>query len=138
MHLFVSGRRAPQLPDPHPPLHHLSDNAFIEGLQHRYDGIPQILLDNDDLMQLFLPTLRADLAVLETYSYTPEAPLSCPITAFGGQQDPSLSQKEIVAWRDQTQSTFRLQFFSGGHFFLQSARSLLISELNKDLNKSLS
>lgn len=138
VHLFVSGRRAPQLLDPDPPLRHLPDAAFIEELQRRYDGIPQVVLEDNELMNLFLPVLRVDLTVLETYQYIPEAPLGCPITAFGGQQDKRTSQPELVAWSDQTHNTFRLQFFPGGHFFLQSTQSLLFSELNKDLNKFLS
>src|SRR5262245_35105544 len=51
-YLFVSGRRSPQLPSSGPALHPLPDAAFIEQIQQRYNGIPQVILQDQELMQL--------------------------------------------------------------------------------------
>ncbi|NJO48502.1 MAG: thioesterase [Leptolyngbyaceae cyanobacterium RM2_2_4] len=115
-HLFVSGRRAPQLPDPDPPIHTLPDAEFIEELR-RLNGTPEAVLQHDELMQLLLPTLRADFAVLETYRYTPAPPFDCPITAFGGLQDQDVGSEPLGAWREQTCADFSLHLFPGDHFF---------------------
>ena len=85
-HLFVSGNRAPQIPDPDPPIHQLPEEEFVEDLR-RFNGTPSAVLQNAELMQLFLPLLRADLALHETYSYIADEPLDCPISAFGGVED---------------------------------------------------
>jgi 4'-phosphopantetheinyl transferase len=52
-HLFVSGHRAPHLPDPEPPLHSLPDQAFVAGLRQRYNGVPDMILQDAELMQIF-------------------------------------------------------------------------------------
>jgi medium-chain acyl-[acyl-carrier-protein] hydrolase len=137
VHLFVSGGRAPQIPDPDPPIHHLPEKEFIAGLR-RFNGTPEEVLRNPELMGLFLPILRADLAALETYSYTPGEPLDCSISAFGGLEDEKVSQDELAAWRDQTRGAFTLRMLPGDHFFLRTARTLLLHAISQDLRLLLS
>lgn len=52
--MFLSGRRAPQIPDPDSPIHALSEPEFIEELR-RLNGTPEALLENTQLMQLLVP-----------------------------------------------------------------------------------
>ena len=134
MHLFVSGRRAPQIPDAGPPIHTLPDSEFIEELR-RLNGTPEAVLANKELMQLLLPALRADFAILETYTYQSESPLNCPITTFGGLQDPDVSCAMLEAWQEQTNAAFSTQMFLGDHFFIHTARSLLLQSLDQTLNR---
>jgi medium-chain acyl-[acyl-carrier-protein] hydrolase len=79
--------------------------------------------------------LRADFAVVETYAYTPEQPLDCPITAFGGLDDREVSSNELEAWREQTKASFVLKMFPGDHFFLDSAKPLLLQSLSQKLHQ---
>lgn len=132
-HLFISGHRAPQLPDHDPPLHQLPEPQFLEELR-TLEGTPEAVLENAELMQLLLPTLRADFRVVETYTYTPELPFNFPITAFGGWQDRKVSYDELNAWQAQTQAGFSLQMFPGNHFFLHAAQSDLLQYLSQDLH----
>ena len=132
IHLFVSGSRAPQLPNPEPPIHRLPELKFQEKL-NRLNGTPKEILQNAELMQLFLPALRADFAMLETYFYENEQPFDCPITAFGGLQDSKISREEIAAWRQQTHRDFTLQMFSGDHFFLNVEESALVQTISQKL-----
>lgn len=136
-YLFVSGSNAPHWPDPTPPLHQLPDAIFVDRLRHRYDGIPAAIWQDAELMQLFLPALRADFEMLETYVYLDESPLAIPVAIFGGQEDDQTTQAGLAAWREQAQQTFYLKMFSGGHFFLQNARMALIQTLIADLNRFL-
>lgn len=131
VHLFVSGRRAPQLPSLHKPLHNLSDAELVIYLQNRYHGIPQAILNEPELLQIFLPVLRADLTLLETAFYTPAKPLSCPITALGGEQDDHVTREELLAWQEQTVSTFTLRMFPGDHFYLRHTRSQIIAMITR-------
>jgi medium-chain acyl-[acyl-carrier-protein] hydrolase len=135
VHLFVSGREAPQIRDLDPPIHALPEAAFIEKLR-RYDGTPVALLENPDIMAVFLPTLRADFALSETYVYDDEAPLACPISAFGGLQDAEVSQADLTAWRHQTGGRFALRLFLGGHFFLREQQPALLQAVFQDLRES--
>jgi surfactin synthase thioesterase subunit len=135
LQLFVSGCRAPQIPNPDPPIHQLPDAEFIEELG-RFNGTPQAVLDNPELMEVFLPLLRSDIGLWETYVYDREAPLDCPITAFGGLEDEEVSREELAAWCDQTRSRFNMQMFSGDHFYLNGKESNGVSEvISRDISK---
>lgn len=137
LHLFASGHRAPQIPDPDPPLYQLPDAEFVKEMRERYNGIPQPILDSNELLQLFLPVIRSDVTILDTYHYTDEALLECPISAYGGENDPWVSYDQLDAWRDQTQSTFSLRMYPGDHFYLQSAQASLLQVLTNDLARFL-
>jgi medium-chain acyl-[acyl-carrier-protein] hydrolase len=136
LHLFVSGSRAPQVPNPHPVIHHLPEAEFVDGLR-RFNGTPDAVLQNDMLMELFLPILRADLTLHETYRYVPSELLDCSISAFGGFEDEEVSQDELAAWREQTCGAFKLRMFHGDHFFLRSAQTHLLRTMSQDLMRIL-
>ncbi len=120
-HLFISGRRAPQVPPRKRPLHNLPKSELIEELR-QYNGTPEAVLANQDLMELFLPILRADFGINENYTYTSEPPLNWPISVFGGLEDTDANSDELNAWRDQTSSTFTIDMFPGGHFFINNKK----------------
>jgi medium-chain acyl-[acyl-carrier-protein] hydrolase len=134
IHLFVSARRAPQFPDPRPPLHHLPDATFIAEIDRRYNGLPREVLANTELMELLLPMLRADVRMIETYAYEPDLPLDCPITAFGGLEDNDLRIEDFEGWRAHTNSHFETRFFPGDHFFVQSAPKEVLGAISRSLN----
>jgi medium-chain acyl-[acyl-carrier-protein] hydrolase len=135
LQLFVSGHRAPQIPDPDPPIHQLPDAEFIEELG-RFNGTPQAVLENPELMEVFMPLLRSDICLNETYVYDHEAPLDCPITAFGGLEDEEVSREELAAWHDQTRSRFNIQMFPGDHFFLNGKENHgLLGFISKDIRR---
>jgi surfactin synthase thioesterase subunit len=118
-HLFVSGRRAPLLPEPEMMLHTLpSDEAFLRELQRRYHNIPAVLFEDAELRTLFVPLLRSDLTLVETYQYPERPALPCPLVALGGADDPRASPAELRAWQELTQADFALHCFPGGHFYL--------------------
>jgi medium-chain acyl-[acyl-carrier-protein] hydrolase len=134
VHLFVSSRRAPQLPLPYPPIHTLPDNEFLYHL-HQLNGTSKTLWDNIQLKQLLLPSLRADFTLSENYDYTIEPPFDFPISVFGGLQDSAVSRAHLEAWRSQTLCAFSLDMLSGDHFFLNSAKPLLLQKLSQKLHQ---
>ncbi|MBW4666589.1 MAG: thioesterase II family protein [Cyanomargarita calcarea GSE-NOS-MK-12-04C] len=135
-HLCVSATRAPQIPSRKPPIHALPQAEFIQEL-HRLNGTPASVLENSELMQLLIPLLRADFALLETYTCIQQLPLECPITAFGGLEDQEVNIQELEGWRSQTQNSFQLEMFSGDHFFINSAQSLLLENLSEYLRSTV-
>ena len=136
-HLFISGRRAPQIPDPRPPIHHLDKLKLINELG-RLNGTPKAVLENAELMELFLPVLRADFTTIETYIYKSKPLLDCSITVLGGLQDDEVSCENLEAWQEQTNSNFSIQMFQGDHFFINSNRSTLLHFLHQELQKIVS
>jgi medium-chain acyl-[acyl-carrier-protein] hydrolase len=124
-HLVVSGRPAPQLPALTPAIHQLPDADFLQELR-RYNGTPEIVLQNVELMNLFMPILRADLAINETYVYTPERPFDFSMTVLGGLHDPQVSEIDLASWREQTNSKFSLKMLPGDHFFLKQQQTEIL------------
>jgi medium-chain acyl-[acyl-carrier-protein] hydrolase len=136
MHLFVSGCRAPQLPDPDPPIHELPEDEFVAELVH-LKGTPEGVMKDKELMELLLPVLRADFAICEKYLYQPGEPLDCPISAFGGLEDEEIGWDGVAAWEEQTRGAFTLRMVPGGHFFLHNARQLVLPAVAQELRAYL-
>lgn len=134
--LFASARIAPQLPNRESPVYRLSDTALVDRLRD-FNGTPECILQDRQLMKWFLPLLRADFEVNETYVYTPDKPLDCLISAFRGSKDTIVTYDEVTAWREQTSSSFTLRTIPGDHFFIQSAEELLLQILAYDLRQLL-
>lgn len=129
LHLMVAARQAPNLPERHGPIAHLPQREFIVAVQQRYDGIPAEVMQNPDLLDLLVPTLRADIQLLEAYAYVSEPPLNCPITCFGGVKDREATIEHLDGWCDHTVAEFHVRMFPGGHFFLQSAQVQVVESV---------
>jgi medium-chain acyl-[acyl-carrier-protein] hydrolase len=130
--LFISADRAPQIPNRDPAIHSLPEREFLVEVC-RLNGTPRKVLEDDELRQIMLPLLRADFAVYETYGYSTEPPLNCPISAFGGLQDQRVNRGDLEAWREQTSSSFSLRMFPGDHFFLNTTQASLLGALSQEL-----
>jgi len=133
IYFFASGGCAPQLPARKPPIHSLPREEFIAGLSE-FNGTPEVIWRNKELVELLLPMLRADMSILETYTYLPSPPLTCPILATGGLQDTVVQPEELYAWREQTSRFFSVQMFPGDHFFLQSSWKPLLEVISRTLS----
>jgi medium-chain acyl-[acyl-carrier-protein] hydrolase len=136
VHLFVSGAPAPQLSVRHPAMHELSTPALLGELR-RLGGTPDEVLNSEELMRMLVPVLRADLQIVETYSYFADAPLSCPISAFGGLGDARVTRDELAAWRVQTAGEFTQQMVPGGHFFAYDEGRRMANIVARELGRAL-
>ncbi|MCI0393410.1 MAG: thioesterase domain-containing protein [Chloroflexi bacterium] len=132
VHLFLAARRAPHLPSPPPLIHQLPDDKLVAWLRD-LGGTPAQILESPEMMGLFLPIVRADMAANELYQHATEAPLAIPISCFGGEQDKEASRPELAAWRGYTTQSFQLRLYPGGHFFLNDARTSMVWDVAADL-----
>jgi medium-chain acyl-[acyl-carrier-protein] hydrolase len=131
-HLFVAAHGAPHLPDPNPPSYDLPPAAFRQKLI-ALNGTPREALDHLELYHIVEPILRADFEVCDTYLRCVQPPLPCPITAFGGLQDPSVSRHDLAAWEHTGSHEFALHMVPGDHFFITTQRQTLIETLVRSL-----
>lgn len=130
--LFLSGQRAPHRPDPKPPLHDLPDHELLEEIRG-LGGTPPELFAHPELRELFLPILRADFALGETWVYVPAQPLACPLSVFGGLNDPEVGTEDLLGWREYTAADCRIRHFVGDHFFLQQSQREVTAAIAEDL-----
>ena len=132
IHLMVSAARAPHQPMHSVSYHRLPDTEFLPAVS-KLGGTPDELTANAELAALMLPTLRADFMAAETYAQQPDLPLPCPITAFGGTDDPVVSSARLDAWADHAGAGFRKHELPGNHFFIATARSALLELIEREL-----
>ncbi len=71
--------------------------------------------------------------LLETHEFVASAPLECPITVFGGEQDPHISPEMLSPWRDQTQAGFSQRCFDGDHFYIVPAKAAVTAAIASTL-----
>lgn len=111
-HLFVAREQAPHLLVPAALTNdRLSDDELLRDTRRAPLDSP--LRANPEVLELMLPTYRADSLVLERYRYVRAEPLECPITAFVPQEDNTLSRQDVEAWHAHTSAAFRLEVLPG-------------------------
>jgi medium-chain acyl-[acyl-carrier-protein] hydrolase len=120
--LIVSGQSAPDTERRRSSIHHLDDAEFLCGLRE-FGGLPDAMLTEPELIELLLPTLRADMRACETYEFAPGAPLDSPIRALTGVDDGHVAVEDVFRWQQHTTASFHCRQFPGGHFFIHSAQS---------------
>jgi medium-chain acyl-[acyl-carrier-protein] hydrolase len=132
----LSGRRAP-----HRQIERLEsysalpDSLFLEKIQG-LGGTPVQLLENPDLLELVLPTLRADFVADETYQARDVARLDCPFLMFGGAQDLLTPVPDLQAWSELSAARAATHVYPGGHFFLWNHASEMLRLIAAELFNS--
>lgn len=128
LHLIVSGSKAPHLVNDKPNIYSLPKSKFIDELRV-LDGTPEEILDNEELMELFIPLLRADFKIAELY-VSKEHKLSIPITVLSGMEDTEVSVKEANAWVQLSSTGCEVKFFTGSHFFINDHIASIVKIIN--------
>nr|APD71699.1 type I polyketide synthase 5 [Streptomyces sp.] len=126
-HVFVAGCRPPNLARAGRPWHRLPDAELVDELR-RMRATPEEILSEPELLRLFLPTIRADLAVAETYP-APETRPAGPVTAFAGAGDALVTPEQLRRWGELTDGPFDLEEFPGGHLFLTDNGKAVVEQI---------
>jgi surfactin synthase thioesterase subunit len=131
-HLFVSSRPAPRGAEQQ--LHQLPHDDFIAAVNARYQGIPEEILAHPDVLELLLPSLRADIEALETFRLDHDRPkIACPTTVYGGEFDKSISRADLESWGEETAEPCRIRVFPGDHFYLNVGLDAMLGDLSMTL-----
>lgn len=134
-HLIVSSCPAPHLPARRGfQLHTLPDARLIEELT-KLEGLPDALLRKRDVLEAFLPTIRADLEARETWA-AHSGDVGLPILATAGRTDRFVQRDDLREWSKYTSRRFRATQLDGGHFFIKSNRSGFLRLLLEALNEA--
>lgn len=130
-HVILSAKRAPHLPAHGVSMHDLPRERFIEELR-LYNGTPAEILDNQDLMEMCLPCLRADFKGSETYRYHDDIKLDAQVSLFGGDQDRLVPERDMLKWCELV-ATDEVAYsrFDGDHFFIHSQEQLVLKEISR-------
>lgn len=132
LHHFLSAKRAINLPACKKPLHNLPEKEFIAELEH-LGGTPPEILAQKELMELFLPVLRSDFSISETFTYTDDVKLKCKASLFYGEKDQDIPEEDVLAWQELIEQPVTAHKFEGGHFFINTEKEKVLELVNHKL-----
>jgi surfactin synthase thioesterase subunit len=118
-HVFVSGSpapdrgRAPQAAD-------LDDDEFVARVEE-LAGYRHPAFESAELRELLLPTLRADVAMHESYRPPSDTPIQAAVTCLRGALDALVTREDAREWRRATEGAFAYHELAGGHMYLGDA-----------------
>lgn len=135
-HLFLSARRPPH--SRREKVYHLLGEEEFNLEMMKLGGINEELFADESYRTFFMPILKADIENLEKY----KPPLrECQQVAsdmsvlYGTEDTPS--REDLLEWKQYTLGNFRMQAFSGGHFYLNYKYIDVISLINSTLEGRL-
>ncbi|MGW6056107.1 thioesterase II family protein [Streptomyces sp. NPDC055189] len=130
--LLVAGRNSPTGALTHRPMHRLPDEQLVAELS-RYGGIPEELRDIPELLRLYLPAIRHDLRLTETYARPPGPAMRVPLAVYAGRRDKLIELPEVFGWAHETTAEFEMSVVSDGHFLLDGDefRSMVTARLHR-------
>lgn len=114
--LFLSGRNSPDVKVKQT-YHHLPEPELLQEVI-KMGGTPPELIENRELIELFLPIIRSDFKLVETYHYEQEMPLDCPFFILNGKKDAFIDSYDIENWSRFTLKPYSVKWFEGGHFYI--------------------
>ena len=135
--LFIaSGSRAPQQPLRKPSIADLPYAEFINELR-LMGGTPKEVLDNDEMMELFLPMLRADFAMASELREVHDL-INSNLVIFWGDEDEFVTESDVMPWAEFFTGNSSVYCFNGGHFFIETQRASVIQKINELLTNQYS
>jgi surfactin synthase thioesterase subunit len=134
--LVVSGAAAPGAVVDRVAAERFSDAELIEE-SREWVHLPPQVRENEELLELVLDALRADLALADSYRHVPGPPLTCPISVFGGRADPLVPEAALASWTSLTSGRAVVRVYDGDHFFLWGREPEVVSALLSDLRSGV-
>lgn len=130
--LLVSGQTPPHRPRRRQ-IHLLDDEALIAEIR-RLGQLDVEVLEDPGLRELVMPSIRADLRLVETHRREAPAVLNVPVVAYTGTSDATTPLSDVRRWADATAGDFTLVPFPGDHFYLVDQEVKLVADIHRRLN----
>ncbi len=139
LRLFASAARPPSQDWAVIDVDSCGEAAIIADLRH-LRGVPEELLENEEVRDEILRVLRADYRLLRAYQPSTSGILPVPITEMLGDADPRNSVSAAGAWARHTHAECVVEVLPGGHFYLNdqlpAVASIVARYLRHDLSAS--
>lgn len=112
-----------------------ADDDILIGAMRDWGGIPDAMLD-DDVLEVILPCLRADMAVAQScrrdHPPTADDRLDIPIIALAGADDLAIYWPDCQRWSTWTDAASIAHQVPGGHFFPFEQPAAVLDYLQRD------
>lgn len=109
-----------------------NDEAILKEMKI-LGGTDKDVLENNELMYIFIPIMRADMEVLKSYNYMEHSQkIAVPIVIQYGIHDTDVV-KHVKEWADYTLYQCEFIEYDDGHFFIHSYFKEMAEVLNSRL-----
>ena len=120
-HVFLSGRYPPHIVRTSKKIHLLEGEELVREIRS-IGGTDDSILCDPTLQNIFLPIIKADYKILETYEYhSYEKKILCAVTVVNGMQDDRVNYDEVLMWKEYCKGYIDFKFLPGDHFFVRSS-----------------
>ncbi|HEX9062848.1 MAG TPA: thioesterase domain-containing protein [Clostridia bacterium] len=137
LHIFFSGRYPPFVDANEEPLSNLPEDIFLEKV-FEYGGMSREMLESKELIDIFLPILKADHRIIEEYDKNREIlKLNCDITVLNGKEDTFVEADNLKRWTECTNKKCTLLEFEGDHFFINNHKEKIVDIINSTLRNNI-
>ena len=129
-HLYFMANTPPYVPDDGVPSADLPDDAFLQEMS-TLGGLPQEVLECKELVDLFLPIMRADVRLEEGSLASGPQAIDCNMSVLYSTQDDEGGQME--QWRRCAGRLCDFHQFEGTHFFMLEHYADVAEIINRTL-----
>lgn len=112
--IIVSGNAGPNVKDEK--KRYLMEMEAFKAELKEIGGMPEEVLQSEELLSYFVPLLKADFEIVEKDYRRLALPVKAPIYAIMGTQEECV--KQINNWENFTTSRFEYDLLEGNHFFI--------------------
>ncbi|MDO5558075.1 MAG: thioesterase domain-containing protein [Oscillospiraceae bacterium] len=97
-----------------------TDNSTIAEYFIRLGYIGKDLAENKMYLDFFMPVLRADYILMQTYKPAEPGCLDCPVLAVYGGDDAEVTRGNLDEWKHYISGTLIKKEYCGGHFCINA------------------
>lgn len=115
-----------------------TDPELIQWLE-KMNGTPKELLENKEILELFLPCIKNDLQLYFSLNETFESfkKFSLPLSVFYGTADPSINPEKIKEWQNLTTHSCHFSSYAGDHFYFNQNQTIFMQDLISNIEKHI-
>ena len=129
-HIFFSGRYSPNTYKSNEKILHTLSNEDFKMEILEMGGTSTEIFEHPELTNLFLPILRNDIKIAETYGFVDNSlSIDCDFSILTGKEE-NYSIEQIEGWRKLTSQNCSFYQFEGGHFFINEERAKIVGLIN--------
>lgn len=133
-HLFVAARKAPHITKHKKALHALPHDKFVQEML-QLGGMSREVFENKELAEIFVPLLRSDLQIVESYQWEEtREPLNTDITVLTGADD-VIPIEHMHAWHQVTKRSCTLSVYPGDHFFIHQQYNRITEQIARVMSE---
>ncbi len=135
-HIFFSGQGAPDLRKKDRKKYHLMDELTFREEIVELGGTPPDFFEHPELVEMFLPLLKNDFKIAETYDLNGNInAFDIDISILMGKDD-EFSAEQCDGWKNHTTGLCSIYHFNGGHFFIHNETERIIQIINSAMLRS--